>query len=261
MSTVAIITTLIVMLAALVCYAFVYQTVQHKREKRARLLAALKARSRSFSFMLNGCPDGFLPKELLVLVQRGLIEVLSQLSRLEPKVDSHTKDLKVVNAQLLETQRQNRPAKPVSLQNPQQIKDARACLEELHRFVFQEESRRVIARNQAEAFRNQIRQLVLQLTVDGYAFNGRTARQKNKIKLSLHYYELALNLLVREQRNNDNAASITRLKEIVAELKEQLTQQEDKAETPSKSNTSEVSEEWEKFGEDQDIWKKKNVYD
>ena len=223
-------------------------------------MAALKARVRSFKFMLNSCPEGFLPKELTVLVQRSLIEVLEQLSKLEPKEKSHSQDMQVLSGLLAETQRQNRPAKSASLENQQQIKEARICLEELHRFIFHQESRKVLPRNQAEAYRNQIRQLVLQLAVDGYSLNGRLAKQKGKIKLAIHYYDLALNLLVREQKGNNNQASIERLRAITDELKAKLDASDTTSPTAG-SGEPVVSNEWNKFGENTETWKKKNVYD
>lgn len=256
MSTVTIITALIVLLATLVCYAFIYQAVQHRREKRTRLLVALKARARSFRFMLNTCPEGFLPRELTVLVQRSLIELLGQLSRLEPKERAHTEELQALNAALLETQRQARPPKAVSLQNMQQIKEARVCLEELHRFIFLQESRKTLARNQAEAYRNQIKQLVLQITVDGYMLSARLAKQKEKARLALHYYDLALKLLRREQRNGSHQKSIDKLQTITDELKKQIEEEARKTEDSKKT-----SAEWSKFSEEDSTWKKKNIYD
>lgn len=260
MSTITIISALIVLLATLVCYAFVYQTLQHRREQRARLLAALKARGRSFKYVLTGCPEGFLPRELTILVQRSLIDVLQQLSRLEPRESSYPQDLQVLNAQLQQTQRQTGPAKSVSLQNHQQIKEARVCLEELHRFIFHQEARKALPQNQAEAYRNQIRHLVLQITVDGYTLNGMAAKQKDKNKLALHYYELALNLLIREQRGHNQQNSIERLRALVEELRIQVEKEEAHKPGPD-SAEQEVADEWSKFGEEDEFWKKKKIYD
>lgn len=260
MSTITIISALIVLLATLVCYAFVHQTLQHRREQRARLLAALKARGRSFKFILTGCPEGFLPRELLILVQRSLIDVLEQLTRLEPRESTYPQDLQIVNAQLLQTQRQTGPSQTISLQTHQQIKEARVCLEELHRYIVQQEARNALPNNQAEAFRNQIRHLVLQITVDGYTLNGMAARQKEKNKLALHYYELALNLLVREQQGNSMKSRIEHLRAVVEDLHIQVAAEE--IDNPGASHAEqEVAEEWSKFGEEDEFWKKKKIYD
>ncbi|WP_045861536.1 hypothetical protein [Teredinibacter purpureus] len=263
MSTVSVIATIIVLLSVLVCYAFVAQTVKQKREQRNRLLAALKSRSRSFKFILNGFPEGFLPRELTLLVQRSLIELCEQLTRLEPKDTTHMQDLQSISALLAETQRHTKPASPVTLESPQQIKEVKICLEELHRFVLQLENKNGLSRNQADTYRNQIKQLALQLTVDGYALQGRLAQQGGKIKLAAHYYDLAVKLLIREGKAGKIEDRVAKLKAIHTALIEQLAKENEKeaAGEDEQIEQEEIADEWDKFGEDNSEWKKKNIYD
>jgi len=262
MSSANAIVTIIILLAVLVCYAFIVQTLKQKREQHKRLLAALKARSRNFKFMLNGFPQGFLPRDLTLLVQRSLIDVCEQLSRLEPREPSHVQDLQTFSTMMAETQRHAKPSHPVTLNSAQQIKEVKLCLEELHRFIHNLEERLVLNRTQAENYRSHIRQLVLQITVDGYAIQGRSAQQANKLKLAYHYFDLALKLLVREGKPGAFAERVEQyklaLQNIAAELSgedaEGLSEQE-------LAEQLEIAQEWDKFGTTEDIWKKKHAYD
>ena len=79
MSSVAVIVLIIVVLASLVCYAFISQTMAHKREQQERLIGALSLKARNFKFMLSGFPQGFLPPELTLLVQKSLISLCLHL--------------------------------------------------------------------------------------------------------------------------------------------------------------------------------------
>ena len=265
MSSVAIISTLIALLAALVCYAFIYQTLATRREQRARLMAALKAKSRTFKYMFNGFPNGFLPRELLLLVLRSLIDVSEQLAKLEPSNTNHQQDLQHFSGKLLESQRQARPDKQIQMQNPQQISEVRACLEELFRHISRMEAHALIQSNQAATYRNQIRQLVLQLTVDNYCLSGRAAQVNSKPKLALHYYDLSLNLLLREGHGSVNQNRIEELRELIQEVRHDIEQHDpDAAQTPEQEALNEeIASEWAKFDTDnsQGLWKKKNVYD
>ncbi|MFL0799952.1 MAG: hypothetical protein K6L80_05865 [Agarilytica sp.] len=264
MSTASIIVIIVILLGVLVSYAFVQQTVQAKREQRIRLTSALKSRSRSFKFMLNGFPQGFLTKELKILVQRSLADVCEQLSKLDPGDPSHLQDLQIVNSQMAETQRQAPVSAPPTLDNPQQIKDVRACLEELHKYIYKLEAKQTIPRNQAQVFRNQIKALSLQVSVDGHVLNGNQARQAGKTKLAIHYFDLAQNLIVRESKSDVMKKRLDQIKAIVAQLKERLTDEEQSApiSAEDQDQAEEVQGEWDKFSSDQeDIWKKKNVYD
>jgi hypothetical protein len=262
MSSVTIITSIIILLAALVCYAFIAQTISQKKQQRERLLAALKVRVRNFKFMLNGFPTGFLPKELTLLVQRSLMQLLEQLAKLEPGA-SHTQDLQAVAQQMAETQRQppqgNNPTQ--ILENPQQVRDIKASLEELYKFIFHLEAKRQLLPSQAEVYRSMVRNLVLQLTVDAYVLHGRIARDKDKPRLAIHYFDLALKLMIKERTSGQFDSRIEQLRAAIKELEGRLQKevQQSGQEGADDPDQAAISQEWDKFAEQS--WKKKQVYD
>ncbi len=265
MSSVTIITSIIILLVLLVCYAFISQTINHKREQRARLLAALKSRSRNFRFMLNGFPAGFLSKELTLLVHRSLIEVCEQLSKLEPNTPSHVQDLELISNQMTEVQRQAKPVQPIQLESHQQVKEVKMCLEELNRFVFNIERQGRCNKPTADAYRNQINQLALRVTVNSYELNGQAARQASKIKLASHYFSTALNLLLRKGKPGQYDKKVGVLKGIVAQLEQEMGTEELMSDLAPEevAEQAEIQEEWDKYSSDKksDLWKKKQVYD
>ena len=263
MSSITIITAIIVLLAVLVCYAFVAQTVAQKRQQRERLSNALKTRVRNFKFMLNNLPAGFLPKELTLLIQRSLIQVLEQLVKLDTKDGNHAQDLKIVAQQMAETQRQP-PQSSASppLDNPQKAQEVKACLEELYKFIFQLEGKKGMTRPQANVYRNMIKQLVLQLTVDGYVLHGRIAKEKEKFRLAAHYFDLALKLMQREGNNGQFDGRIKQLQNLIAELQnlDGGGPLEAEAEIEEDNGKENINEQWDKF-EKEANWKKKQIYD
>lgn len=268
MSSVTIITSIIVLLAALVCYAFIAQTVSHKKQQRERLLVALKTRVRNFKFMLNGFPAGFLPKELTLLVQRSLMQLLEQLAKLEPG-SNHAADLQAVAQQMAETQRLPPQAAGNPMQavdNPQRVREIKASLEELYKFVFHLEGKRVLARAQADIHRAMIRNLVLQLTVDSYVLHGRIAREKEKPRLAIHYFDLAVKLMLKERSNGQFDGRINQLRALIADLESRVLNEASegapvRGEDPDQTA---INSEWDKFAQEQEqeqSWKKKQVYD
>lgn len=262
MSSITIIVAIIVLLASLVCYAFVAQTLTHKRQQRERLSNALKTRVRNFKFMLSGLPQGFLPKELVLLIQRSLIQILEQLVKLEPKKEAYDQELQSIAQQMAETQRQpKQTVMSTPLDNPQKAQEIKACLEELYKFIFQLEGKKGMSRSQADAYRNMIKQLVLQLTVDSYVMHGRIARDKDKLRLAIHYFDLALKLMLRERSSGVFDARISQLQALIAELQ---SQSGDGSHTPAniadEVEHENISEQWDKF-EQEDAWKKKQLYD
>ncbi len=263
MSTVSVIVVIVGLLGALVCYAFAIQTIQQKRERRQRLLTALKTRARTFKFLLNGFPPGFLTKELTNLVQRSLADVCEQLSSLEPNEPSHLQDLQLISSQMVEAKRNVKPTAATVLENHQQIKDVKVGLEELYKFIERLQAKRSLPKTTTDLYRAQVKHLVLLVTVDSYCLHGRQAKQANKTKLAIHYYDLAYRLLLRENKPTTYQQKIQKTRAILDELQEQLAQEEPHKPLTDQelADREEVEGEWDKFSEKDDVWKKKNIYD
>ncbi len=263
MSTATIIVAIVILLGGLVSYAFVLQTVKSKNEQKKRLTIGLKARSRNLKYLLNGFPPGFLSKELHTLVQKNLVDVCEQLSKLEPDEAQHLQELQYVSSQLAEIQRQAAPSAPPALNNPGQIKEVKACLEELHKFVVRLEERQSLSKGLAQVYRGQIKDLVLRVAVDSYYMNGSQSQQGGKTKLAIHYFDLTLNLIIREGKVAMFQAKVEKLRQLIAELKVKLEEEEQlAAQAPEEpADNEEEQTEWDKMSAAEDSWKKKNVYD
>lgn len=259
MSSVYIISSIVILLAILACYAFVSQTLALRKQHRDKIQTVLSAKVRNFKHMLNGFPPGFLPKDLTVLVLRSLIDMYEQLVDIEPDNPQYKQDLQSVSQQLNEVQRQTKPVTPAAIDNPQQLKDAKTCLEELHKFVFQLEGKGALNRTQADNYRNLIKQLVLQVTVDAYLFSGRHARQASKTRLAIHYYTLAHKLLSKENKAGAQDKKMAAITQVLQELQEKLQEEEPRTNTAPKP-AEDGEADWNKLKPDES-WKKKQVYD
>jgi septal ring factor EnvC (AmiA/AmiB activator) len=259
MSSVYIISSIVILLAILACYAFVSQTLALRKQHRDKLQTVLTAKVRNFKHMLSGFPAGFLPKDLTVLVLRSLIDMYEQLVDIDPDNNQFKQDLQSVSQQLNEVQRQTKPVAPAAIDNPQQLKDAKTCLDELHKFVFQLEGKGALNRTQADNYRNLIKQLVLQVTVDAYLFSGRHARQASKTRLAIHYYTLAHKLLSKENKGGAQDKKLAAINQVLNELQEKLKEEVPHASAPVKP-AEDTEGDWNKLKPD-DSWKKKQVYD
>jgi hypothetical protein len=263
MNSVTIIVIIIVLLACLVCYAFVSQTLEQKRQHRQRLLAALQIRAGTFKYMLNSFPAGFLSRELALLVQRTLVDIYEQLTKLDPKNETYKQDLHAVTQRMNETWRQPQQPQSQILESNQQIREIKRCLEELYKVVYHQESRRTLNSREAEVYRTQIKQLSLSITVDSYILHGQQARQSEKLRLAQHYFTIAQKLLVREDTSGAFDAKKSRLTLWLEELDQQLRHiaPEASAKSDGSDEQAEIDKAWEKFNQADENWKKKNLYD
>lgn len=264
MNSTLLIILIVVLLAVLVCYAFVAQTVRQKQQQKDRLLIGLNSRARSFRHMLEGLPANFLSRDLKLLVQRSLVQVCEQLARLDTaNRATHSQEARLIAEAMTQTQQQpEQPDKPIFIENPKHSQDIKLCLEDLYKFVFQLESKRQLTAAQAEAYRAAIKNLVLQVTVDSYSAQGRMAFEQEKFRLAKHYYEHALNLLLRHGPASIHKAKVAMLQSRISDADQLMRQQDSDTVEPLPMDTEQLTEqEWKQFGENEASWKKKQVYD
>ncbi len=250
------------MLALLVVYAVVAQTLEKRRQQRLRLIAALKQRQRHFSYMATGFPPGFLTRDLSTLAFQTLLEICEQLARLEPRNSRHKEDVELCREQMAAA-RKAEPAAPGRLENPGLAVDIRRHLQELQRHVVQQQQRGTISAPQALLYRQQIHRLVVQVSLDSYLLEAKAAHKAEKPRLELHYYTLAHNLLTRENAGGAYSAQLDQLAQTMARLQQQLQSgaETPKAPTEPKETEEEAQKAWEKFSEGNQLWKKKQIYD
>jgi hypothetical protein len=259
---IAIVFLLLILLAG---YLFLSHSIEKRRNQRQRLITALRARRNSFRDLATGFPAGFLSHDLTALLYRALVDTCEQLSTLEPKDPTHAEQLSFY-ANLLSTQKEGNQSPKVRLDNPKQIKEAGQLLQELHKFVLQQSATKVINQVQTDAYTDQIKRLVLQMSVDGHIFNARQSQQVGKAKLAVHYYTLARKALAAENNGHGFDKQIAQLDSIIAKLQEKVDAIPEVAEAEQAANAKPATEgtpskEWKQFDEENDKWKKKQIYD
>lgn len=265
MSSFTIISVLVLILTLLVGYAFISQSMEKKRKQTLRVLKALKQRANDFKFLLTGFPENFLSKELSELVIRCLMNVTEQLAQLESKETSHIDSLALLSKQLEDTKRRPKDSKRAKLENPQQVKEVKRLLHELNRFILHFKNKGSITAAQHKMYENQIKQLVIQMTVDNYIISAKQALGGGKTRLVVHYYSLAQKLLIRENAKGSFQKQVAKLGEEIKKYSALLEQESDTPSRNSEANSAsqeETSSEWNKFEEEENEWaKKKNIYD
>lgn len=256
-----LVVTIIVLLSALACYAFISQSLEKRRIQKQRALMTLKTKQRNLAYMLNGFPPNFLSSDLIGIVYRALINTCEQLSNLEPEDNRHIEQANSLTNQLAILTK-NSAAQRARLENPTQMKEIRQHLQELHHFVKQQTASRAITKVQAVSFFDQIKRLNLQMAVDTHVFHAKEAQQHNKARLAIHYFILAKKLLASENNSSIYDKQIVQIDGIIEKLEEKARNGESTAAADENEVVSDpISKEWENFTKPEENWKKKQVYD
>ncbi|RYY01646.1 MAG: hypothetical protein EOO53_16775 [Gammaproteobacteria bacterium] len=253
-----IVAIIFALLLALAGYAFITQSIEKKRVQKQRILTTLKTKQRNFVHLINGFPPNFLGSDLLALIYRALIDVCEQLNKIEPKDPRHQDDVTLYTNQL-DALPKNSQAQRVRVEAPQAMKEIRQHLQELQNFLVQQEATKVINKVQFVAYVDQIKRLILQMSVDAYLYQGKQAQQIGKLRLAIHFFTLAKKLLAAENASRAYDKQIAQLDGILIKLEEkvQLSATTEPANSSDASLTKEVSGEQ----RPEDSWKKKQMYD
>ncbi len=264
MTQIYITIAIIAIVGALVCYIFVKQTINEKKQEKDRLQRVLAKRAKDLLQMISVFPENFLPKEIIVFIYRCIIDAFEQLTKLAPTEAQYIEGLKVHSAQLEAIIRKPDTQKTEDIQNTAQINELRQYLNVLNGFLEKSVKRSHITQKQYGHYRLLIKELIIKLAVNNYILSAKQSLEIGKPKLALHHYELAKKLLTKETPTHykDKIKSINTAMEPLIQ-QEQAQQAAESAQTAqAQSEAAENGEdgEWSSFNEDAG-WKKKNVYD
>ncbi|MES2674828.1 MAG: hypothetical protein V4660_11360 [Pseudomonadota bacterium] len=256
-----IVASIIILLSALACYALISQAVEKRRIQKQRILMTLQAKHRNFVHMISGIPQNFLPNDLVTLIYRALIHTCEQLNRVEPNNLRYQNEISLYSSQLSALNKNT--TQSALIENPEQMKEVRQHLQELQRFVLQQEALKTINNVQAKSYLEQIKALSLQMVVDTYAFHTKQAQQEGKTRLAIHYLTLTKKLLTTENTTHHFDKQIAQLNTTIAKLEEKALENNE-AKLAADSSTDQTNKEWDTFNkkEQQNAdWKKKQIYD
>lgn len=257
MSTFAIIAIVTIGLLVLVAVAITLQTIEKNNKEKRRVEAALNSRARNFHYMLDSFPDNFLNRDLQVLVCKCLLEVYEQLTRGSPGTPEYKSQFERTQERLNTFKSKPDNTTPVRLSDPAQIKDVQKLLTSLHGFISKLMASKRINTAEAKAYSKQINRLMVQTSLDNVNRGIQEAMQNNKFKLALHYNNIAIGKLQKENNDGFYSAQIASYQEKVTELEKQLGISEQE----SQQRRAEADAEWDKLDKPDDSWKKNAVYD
>lgn len=241
-----------IMLLTMVAVGITMQTVEKNNKEKRRLEAALATRARNFSHMLQGFPEGFLSRDLRLLVCQCLLEVFEQQSKLSPKSSEHSKNKQRTLNDIKTIEASADGAKNVRLTDAAQIKETQQLLKNLYGFIGKLKASKRITEAQAQGYSQQVRDLTLKTSLDTLHNGIDQAMAKDKPKLALHYLEMSIDKM--SKANNGG-----RYSDKIANCQQQMQALNVEAEAQDERR-QEADEFWEEPVKD-DEWKKKALYD
>jgi hypothetical protein len=265
MTQIYIIVGVIAVIAALVCYVFVRQTIGERKLERERLQRALNKRAKELLQAIAVFPENFLSKELIIFLYRSIIDAYEQLTKLDASSKTYVEALQTYTAQLEAATRKPDNQQVENIQSPAQINELKQYLNLIGNFLQKTMQRGRLTQKQHTHYLQLLKDLVISLTVNGYTISARQSVEMQKTKLALHHYDLAKKLLIKESPTGFQAriAKINAAMEplLLLQATEETEVQEGNKNPYTDDNPDDEDKgKWSEFEEDSG-WKKKNIYD
>lgn len=240
----------------LLAIAYTVQTIERNNRERRRLESALKIRAREFIDLLEGPPPTLLGRDLRLLICQGLEDVYRQLQGLGSKHAAELEQLQV-RSEAIRAEPEQSPYQPLT--NPVQIKDTQRLLKQLHAYITRLRGNNRLNAAQAQAHVRRLRHLLVLTSLDGYQLAMQQAQKDDKPRLVVHYLRLSLE---RMQKNNPGGVFNARIEQTHARIAALENEDGEPPRQPAEtSGKAPLDEAWKEFGEDEESWKKKSLYD
>lgn len=254
MSTTTIIIAVSASLAVLVIVVFTLQQLERSNQAKQATIAALKVRLRNFQHLLDGFPEGFLSRDLRVLVCRCLLDALDQLIKLEPRQAQLRQEHVAISERMQQLRNQPPQGGYQPLTDAEQIKDVQRLLAALLGVVEKLIASKRLPDTEGAHYRHEISALTLRITLDSYLQAAQQALAAGKPRLAVHYYRLAADKMRKHNGAGHYSDQLQLCDQRIVEL-EQL------AEHTSTTAAEPPEDAWKGLDEEDATWKKKSVYD
>lgn len=253
MSTTLVLTVIGVIVFVLVAIAVTMQSIEKNNREKRLLESSLKAKARSFGFMLDGFPQGYLNKSLAALVANSLTDVYGQLLKLAPKNSEYQAMNERLRARIEQIATLPEETTPPTLTDSKQIKEIQQLLRSLYNYVSTMNQGGRINAAQTKSYAIQIRRLMVLSSVDGLIQASTQARGQGKYRLASHHISQAIDKMKKENHGGYFEQKIAAFQHQLTELDAHAVTRDDAKE--------EAGKEWDELTQEDESWKKKAIYD
>ena len=257
MSTTLILALIGSALFVLIAVALAMQTMEKSSKEKRRLETALKNRARNFDYLLDSLPPGMLSPELHQLLCKSHLEVNEQLCQADSKNSAYSDALQRSYQRLEQAKKNPQPQRQIIFQERNQVKEAQQLLNTLFTFIVNQQNSNRLGPAEAQQYMLQVRRLMVQVTTDGMLTAAQQAQTAGKIKLAIHYHNMAIDRCKKENKDGFYNDKIQQLQQRAAQLELSVGQND----SMDGEMADEAAKEWDELITEDETWKKKAIYD
>lgn len=257
MSTPMIVGILAISMLILVAIAVIMQTIEKNKKQRKLLENNLRTRARNFEHMQEVFPEGFLNRDLLILLANCKLDVYEQLLNTSPSNSSYKNQAQHIKQQLEQLKQLSGTHSPIRLTDAKKIPEIQKMLNSFFQSISKWADSGRINSKDAIVYGGHIRRLLLQTTTDGLEQAVSNAKNQGKFKLALHNLQMAIDKV---EKANTKGEYNEKIQAYQSQMKE-IKQEANIADEERTQRREQSDEQWEAETKPDESWKKNRVYD
>lgn len=244
-----------VFVVALIMVILVYSRQQNekKRIEQLRRIRLLADRGRQMQLLLEEIPAQYISSDFRVFITEQWIELLQEQQALGSKEPSIKAELEAATLKQQEIRSSNQP-KPELISDLQAANGVRRNLKHLNKIIIGLYQERKIAHRVAQTYLNEIKLGFTQTLVEVFRSSARKAELEGNDRIAVVHYKRIMSELNRNNPNGIHNQTLLECRETIANLEEKIAIQ-------SEHNDNQLASSVDEMMEDEESWKKKQVYD
>ncbi|RDH44579.1 hypothetical protein [Zooshikella ganghwensis] len=262
-SPITITAAILVFVIILIGAAYAYHSAENAKIEKSRKASMFSNRIRRIEEVMSTLPLPYLGHGLGEFLISEKLDALESIKSLSMKDHNSSIEERIANtkgemAEFMDKIVQEQH-KSVNITSEAQAQQLHNTFHECHRLVLASFKSSRISKVDASKLINYIKERLIIITYELFSYSAYNAQQAEKYTLAIHYYERAIDELRKHNASHTYDEYIQKIKNRIAHAEEQQKAQTS-LETPENQSSSLVSKLDELVDEDE-TWKKKNVYD
>lgn len=245
----------VIFLIAIIMIMVVYARQQNEKKKleQLRRIRVLADRGHQMQLLLDEIPPHYVSPDLRVFIAEQWIELLHEQESLGCKEPRIKTELEAAKNKLQEIRSSNQP-KPQPVVDLQTANGVRRSLKQLNKIVIGLYQERKIAQRIAQGYLNEVKLGFTQTLVEVFRASANKAEAEGNERIAVVHYKRIMSELNRNNPNGIHNQTLLECRETIAKLEEVIAAQ-------SENNDNQLAEGVDVMIDNQDSWKKKQLYD
>ncbi|MDR9468326.1 hypothetical protein [Marinospirillum sp.] len=237
----------------LMLFVFAHQQNEKKKIEIQRRIRTLADRGRQMQILLDELPPHYLSQDLRVFIASQWLDLLHEQKQLGAKESKLKPEMEAAQNKLDEIRSSNQ-AKEEPVTDIQVANGVRRNLKQLNKVIVSLYQDKKIAHRIAQTYLNEIKQGFTQTMVEVFRASARKAEAEGNLRIAVVHYKRIMSELNRNNPSGVHNQNLLECRKTIQDLEEQIALE-------SENTDNELAESVDEMMEEEESWKKKQVYD